>query len=157
MDVTGKPAVPVKEDRVIRTIRAVKKAFGIAQMNELYVCEADVQKHLDRRRSFEKSMLFASVFSGLIVLILLAALVLSGRFDPFAFVSAIVLALFVLALPLFKYAPALEGMPTGFASGKKAQPAPAPVAVQAPPAAAAQPEEKAEPKKRKSRPKKEVK
>ena len=33
MDVTGKKAYPIKEDRIIKAVRAVKKAFGIAKMN----------------------------------------------------------------------------------------------------------------------------
>jgi len=107
-DVEGKKAVPVKEDRIIRTIRTVKKAMGIAQMNELYVCEADIEEHLKRRRSFEKSLLFASVLAGLIIVVVLLALLLSGRFDLWALVSALIIGGFILVLPLFKYSPALE-------------------------------------------------
>ena len=109
--VEGKKAVPVKEDRVIRAIRAIKKALRIAQMNELYVCEADIKKHLDHRRAFEKMMLFASVLAGLIVVLLIGLLVLSGRFDLWAMFSSLVIAGFVLMLPLFRYAPALEASP----------------------------------------------
>jgi cation transport ATPase len=106
--VEGKKAIRIKEDRIIRVIRAVKKAFGIAQMNELYVCEDDLKEHKKRRNSFEKSMLFASVLAGIVVIMVLGALLLSGRLDPWPVFSAFVIGVFVLALPLFKYAPALE-------------------------------------------------
>jgi hypothetical protein len=107
-DMEGKKAVPVKEDRIIKTIRAVKKAMGIAQMNELYVCEADIAEHLKRRRSFEKSLLFASVLAGLIIVVVIVALLLSGRFDLWAIISALIIGGFILVLPLFKYSPAVE-------------------------------------------------
>lgn len=107
-NVDGKRAVPVKEDRVIRTIRAIKKKLGIAQMNELYVSEKCLPEHVKRRRSFEKSLLFASVIAGLILVVVIVALLLSGRFNLWAIVSAFIIGGFVLLLPLFKYAPAVE-------------------------------------------------
>lgn len=106
--VEGQLAVPVRDDRVIRTIRSVKKFFGIAQMNELYVSVPHIEEHRKRRRAFEKSLLFASVFAGLIIVVVIFSLVLSGRFDVWAIASAFIIAGFVLALPLFKYSPALE-------------------------------------------------
>jgi hypothetical protein len=106
--VDGQLAVPVQDDRVIRTIRTVKKFFGIAQMNELYVSVPHLDEHKKRRRAFEKSLLFASVFSGLIIVVVIFSLVLSGRFDLWAIASAFIIAGFVLALPLFKYSPAIE-------------------------------------------------
>ena len=110
-DVSSKTAYPIKEDRIIKTIRAVKKALGIAQMNELYVCKDCLSKHAQRRKSFEKSMLFASVFAGLVLVILLAAIILSARFDAWAVVSAFIVAGFIVVLPVFKYAPAVEAPP----------------------------------------------
>lgn len=109
MDVEGKSAVRIREDRIIRGIRKVKKLLNIAQNNELFVCQACLPKHMERRKSFERSMLFASVFAGLILVVLVAALILSGRFDAWAFVSAIIVGCFILALPIFRYAPGVEG------------------------------------------------
>ncbi len=106
--VVGIKAARIKEDRIIRSIRTIKKIFGIAQMNELYVSEEHIAEHKKRRKSFEKSMLFASVFAGLILLIVLVSPFFSGRFDLWAVISAFIIALFILALPLFKYSPALE-------------------------------------------------
>lgn len=106
--VEGKKAIPVKEDRIIQVIRDIKKVFGIAQMNELYVSEDHVKEHAKRRKSFERSMLFVSVFAGLIVILALFSMVYSGRIDAWAIMSAFVIAAFLLVLPLFKYSPALQ-------------------------------------------------
>ncbi len=38
-DVEGKPAAPVKDDRIIRGIRTIKQKFGWAQNNQLFVCQ----------------------------------------------------------------------------------------------------------------------
>ena len=111
-NVEGMEAVAVQEDRVIRTIRAVKQKLNIAQMNELYVCKTDLEEHMKRRKSFEKSMLFASVLAGLLFIVIVVALLLSGRFEIFPIFSSIIIAAFVLVLPLFKYTPALDGTET---------------------------------------------
>ncbi len=107
-NVEGKNATKIKEDKVIRTIRKIKKLFNIAQMNELYVCEKDIAEHTKKRHSFEKSMLFVSVFAGIILIIMVGGLLISGQLELVSIVSAIIIAGFVLFLPLFKYAPALE-------------------------------------------------
>ena len=106
--VEGKKAIPVKEDRIIQVIRDIKKTFGIAQMNELYVSEDHVKEHVKRRKSFERSMLFVSVFAGLIVILALFSMVYSQRIDAWAIMSAFMIAAFLLVLPLFKYSPALQ-------------------------------------------------
>lgn len=112
-DVAGKEAVPIKEDQIIRTIRKVKKALHIAQMNELYVCKDDVKKHLERRRSFEWTMLIAAILAGGVILLFILAFIFSGRFDLGSFLMLLVIAAFILIFPLpFKYAPALEGIPS---------------------------------------------
>jgi predicted nucleic acid-binding Zn ribbon protein len=116
-DVSGKAAVPVKEDRIIKAIRAIKKALRIAQNNELYVCSDCLEKHAQKRKSFERTMLIAALLAALLAVLVMLSPILSGRFDPVAFISGIVLALFILTLPVyFKYAPAAEvaaggGMP----------------------------------------------
>lgn len=142
-DVEGKKATPIKEDRIIRSIRAIKSFLHMAKNNELYVCEDDLNAQLERRRSFEGTMLLAAILAGIIILLLLFTFVFSGRFDFFAFFSGIVLSLFVLALPLFKYAPAIEGMPVSAfkprpknAQAKAAAPVPQPAPIPPAPAAA---------------------
>ncbi|MFN7991850.1 MAG: hypothetical protein U0R44_06885 [Candidatus Micrarchaeia archaeon] len=149
-DVEGKPAAPVREDRIIRGIRKVKTVFGVAQNNQLFVCQACLPKHIERRKGFEKGMLFASVFSGLILVILIVAIILSGRFEPWAVVSAFIICGFILLMPIFfQYAPSVDD------SG---MPAPAPPMISPPPSSAqaqTQPKATAEPttaeKKKKTR------
>lgn len=142
-DVEGKRAVPVKEDRIIRVVRAVKGYFGIAKMNQLYVCEADLPKQNERRKAFEKSMLFASVLAALLLVVVLGLLLISGRFEIWSILSAFIIAAFVLVLPVFRYTPAVEAA---------ALPPLPPVALQQkPPAVAPQPAEASRPKKSRKR------
>lgn len=152
-DVEGKPATRIREDRIIRGIRRIKQALGVAQNNELFVCSDCMPKHMERRKSFEKSMLFASVFAGLILIVLLAAFVLSGRFDLWAVVSAFIVAIFILALPVFKYTPAVEGVSALKLAPAAQQAAPAKEAAAPPPGAAApaKEEEAGQPKEAKER------
>lgn len=126
-EVSGRRAVKVREDRVIRFIRRVKQLLNIAAGNELYVCEDDISKQMERRKAFEKNMLFFGVLASLAVLGMLAVVVISGRFDLGMVLSALMLGAFILLFALiFRYAPALEG---SAASAVPAQAAPAEAAV----------------------------
>lgn len=120
-DVSGKKAYPIKEDRIIRAVRSIKKALNIAKMNELYVCENCLAKHKARRQSFEKSMLFASVLGGLIIIVMLGMMLLSGKLDPWAVASSFVIGGFVMLLPFFRYTPAVQLPP-----GQEPKPGPSP-------------------------------
>jgi len=122
-DMSGKKSYKVKEDRIIDTIRGFKQFFGIAQNNELCVCEDDLDKHLEKRRSFEKSMIFIGVLSAAVVILLVGAIVLSGRIDIFAIVSAFLIGGFIiLFFLLFKYAPDLMENPQARGEGKPSAP-----------------------------------
>ncbi len=111
-DVEGKSAVPVKDDAIIRSIRKVKSAFNIAQNNELYVCEDDIPVHDKRRKEFERSLVLFGVLAAVVVILLVLTIIMSGRFDIFAFISAILIGLFILLFAIvFKYAPALDKGP----------------------------------------------
>jgi len=119
-DVEGKSAVPIKEDAVIRTIRRVKQFFHIAQGNELYVCEEDMPKHMEKRRGFERSLIFFGVLAALVIVLLLGTLLLSGHFDIGAAVFALAVGVLILLFAVvFNYAPAIEEKP-GIVGGKKA-------------------------------------
>ena len=110
-DVTGKPAKPVKEDSIIRFIRVVKQTFRVAANNELYVCDEDLPAHLQRRRSFERSIIIFGVLAAIVVVLLIGTILLSGRFDIWAMFSALIIGLFILLFVfVFKYAPAIEGI-----------------------------------------------
>lgn len=139
-DVAGLRALPVREDRVIKAIRGAKTVLGQVipflkpQNNQLFVCEACMPKHVETRRSFEKVMLFASIVAALMVLLLIYSVISSGRFDAWVIVSALIVAVFMLALPLFRYTPAVE-------EGTVQQPTPLP-GIAPGPAEPEQPEEK---------------
>ncbi len=107
-EIKGNAGSPVKEDRIIRTLRKIKEMFKIAKKNELYVCKEDLKKHQERRKSFEKGVLFTSIGAGLVIVVTIARTILSG-FQAWAILSGVVLAFFILLLPLFKYTPAIEG------------------------------------------------
>ena len=111
-DVSGKKAVPVQEDAVIRSIRRVKQALRIAKNDELYVCDDDLARHREKRKSFERSMIFFGVLSAAVVLLLIGTIVLSGKLDIFAILSAFMIGAFILLFSvLFKYAPNLRETP----------------------------------------------
>ncbi len=117
-DVAGMRAVKVKEDRIIKLIRRIKQLFRIAAGNELYVCEDDISKHQERRKAFEKSMLFFGILAAIAVLLFLSSIVLSGNFSPFAILSAFLVGGFILMFALiFKYAPAMEGTSASLVPG----------------------------------------
>ncbi|MFH1520262.1 MAG: hypothetical protein ABID61_01315 [Candidatus Micrarchaeota archaeon] len=115
----SKSSTPIKEDKVIRIIRAIKKKLNIAQMNELYVCKNDLQKHSERRKSFEKSVMFASILAGIILVVSVLSVVLSGKFELWGIISGIMLAGIIMLLPAFKYTPAIENKQTPKTKQKK--------------------------------------
>ncbi len=120
-EITDNKATAVKEDRIIRTLRSIKGMFKIAKKNELYVCSEDLKKHEERRKSFEKGVLFASIGAGIVIVVIIAKTVLSG-FEGWSIASGFVLAGFILMLPLFRYTPAVEGGTSSIAP-KPAMPA----------------------------------
>jgi len=109
-DVSGRRAVKVKEDRIIKAIRKIKQTFNIATNNELYVSEECIPKHKERRRAFERSMLSFGILAAIIVVLMLSSIVLSGKFDLGMIISAFLIGGFILLFALiFKYTPAVEG------------------------------------------------
>ena len=107
--VEGEPAVPVKEDNILRAIRSIKKFLRIAKMNELYVTKPYLEEHKKRRKSFERSVLFSSIIAGFVILLsIIFPIINKGMLDLSLIFLAFILAGFILALPLFKYTPAIE-------------------------------------------------
>lgn len=108
-DVSGKKAVKVREDNIIRFIRKIKRFLRIAKNNELYVCEEHIKEHKKRRKAFEKSMLFFGVIAAIIILVFGGLLILSGRFDPGSFISLLILGVILISFSvIFKFVPAVE-------------------------------------------------
>lgn len=108
-EVAGKKAAKVREDRIIKAIRKLKALFKIAAGNELYVCEEDLPKHLKRRKSFEKNILFFGILAVFVVMLLLFIIFMSGRFNLWVIISSLFIGVFILLFALiFKYAPGIE-------------------------------------------------
>ncbi len=119
-EVAGKKAVKVKEDRTIRMLRSIKKFLRIAKGNQLYVCENCLEDHLNKRKSFEKTMLIFSAIAALILVILLFAILLSGRFEIWTAVSALLIVAFLFLFSIiFKYVPAVENITPEQIPGKR--------------------------------------
>jgi len=111
-DVEGKPAVPVKEDMIIKGIRTVKQFLHIAANNELYVCEDDIPAQQQRRRGFERDLIFFGVLAAVAVVLFVATSLMFGRFDIMAFIYALVIGFFIIMFAVvFRYAPATEKTP----------------------------------------------
>jgi hypothetical protein len=110
--VAGLKATPIQEDFIIRSIRKIKQTIKIATNNELYVCSDDLEAHKKKRKSFERSMIFFGVLAAAVVLLLIATILLSGRFDIFAIISAFIIGAFILIFSIvFKYAPNIQSGP----------------------------------------------
>ena len=108
-DVTGKKAAKVKDDHVIQFIRSIKRAVRLSKENELYVCEADLEKHNKKRKSFEKTLLIFGVLAAVVVLLMVGSLLLSGKLNITILIYSILMGVFIILLAvLFKYAPATE-------------------------------------------------
>lgn len=108
-DVAGKKAFKIKEDRIIRGIRALKKLTRTAQGNELYVCNDHLEKHMKKRKRFEKSILIFGILAGIVVVLLVGMLLLSKKFDVVLLIYSLLVGVFILAFAvIFRYAPAIE-------------------------------------------------
>ena len=108
-DMAGKKATPIREDFIIKSIRKVKQTVNLATNNELYVCDDDMEEHKKKRKSFERSMIFFGVLAAAVVILLLGTILLSGRLDIFAIISAFVIGAFILLFSIvFKYAPNID-------------------------------------------------
>jgi hypothetical protein len=118
--VAGRKAVKVREDKTIRALRKIKRTLRIAKGNELYVCEDCLDKHLERRKSFEKTMLIFSAVAALIIVLLLVTILFSGRFEIWTVLSAIFIGVFLFLFSvIFKYVPAVESVTLQQIPGKR--------------------------------------
>ena len=93
----------VRDDLLIRSIRAVKNFLHIAANNRLVVCKGCVEKHRAKRADFEKKL---ALYGGGGLLIIIIFTLISRTLQGFA--VSLLLGLFVAALALFSYHPASE-------------------------------------------------
>ncbi len=122
--VEGTKAVKIREDNVIKAIRAIKRRLGAAKENELYVCEEHLKQHIERRKSFQKSLILFGIAAVLVFVLGLLSMIISGNFSLIGFFAAIIIAVFlILFAVVFKYTPDLESATPVFipAAEKKAE------------------------------------
>jgi len=102
-------AYRVKEDSAIRFIRSIKTKLRIAQGNELFVCEKDYKKHIERRKGFEKELIIYTIIAAVVFVLLGFMPMLAGSFNIGAFLGALfVSGMILLLFVVFKYVPAIE-------------------------------------------------
>ena len=103
--ICGKETVgsPVADDIVIKAIRKVKRAFGIARESRLVVCKQDLEEHLKRRKRFEKNMV---QYAAIAFILVVAMVVLSGSLN--GALAALFIGAFIIILGLVgSYHPAI--------------------------------------------------
>lgn len=98
----------VKDDPIIMFLRNVKSKLKIVKNNELYVCNSDLEKYNKKRKSFERNLIICSAIAAIVFLLFLVVTILSFKFDLLAFFSVFIILIFILALPILVYAPAIE-------------------------------------------------
>ena len=106
-EVQNQRAAPVKDDKILAFFRWLKAQFKVAKNNELYVCEVDSKTHATRRKAFEKRALIAIALAVLVFGLFIFSAVIARKFDLWSLVSAFIIALFLILLPLITYTPAV--------------------------------------------------
>ena len=106
-EVQNQRAAPVKDDKILAFFRWLKAQFKVAKNNELYVCEVDSKTHATRRKAFEKRALIAIALAVLVFGLFIFSAVMARKFDLWSLVSAFIIALFLILLPLITYTPAV--------------------------------------------------
>lgn len=97
-------AARVRDDFIIKTIRAVKQRLGVAKNNELYVCEGCLPPYREKRKKFEHNTIFY-IAIGVIIFVLVNALqVMYGKFSIATFFASLFLGAIVAVLPILNYA-----------------------------------------------------
>lgn len=105
-----KDAKPVKEDGVIKGIRAIKNALKIATNAQLYVCKEHLPEQQKRRKEFEKSITITGLLAALVFIGLAAIPLLSkGELNPGSIFAGLLIAVLLVLLGGFlKYTPQVK-------------------------------------------------
>ncbi|VVB97969.1 Uncharacterised protein [uncultured archaeon] len=113
----------VRDDAIIKAIRAVKQRLGVAKNNELCVDQGCLPKYRERRKKFEKNIIFY-VALGVIVFVLINGLqLMAGAFSIVAFIASLFLAVLIAGLAILNYAtpPIDEAMLTAGSAQERAR------------------------------------
>ena len=92
--------IPINEGPVIKTIRAVKRAFGIAKGTTLVICPECWEEYNERRAGFEKSILIWTIIGIIIALALIVPPILFGDWNVFNIFRNIVMSIILIAVLL---------------------------------------------------------
>lgn len=112
---------PVADDAVIRAIRGVKQALGIAKNNELVVCGNDLEAHRKKRQKYERNLALYIVLAGLVLVLLVFVPIFTTGFSASALLIGLLLASLLVVLPVItSHTPALAGAAFA-AKGRKAE------------------------------------
>lgn len=99
----------VKDDFVIKAIRFLKQKLGIAKNNELYVCEKCLQLYYEKRKKFERNLIFSVIIAALVFIAINGLQIFAGVFSIVAFFISIFLGAFIIILTILVYeVPPLE-------------------------------------------------
>ncbi len=97
-------ACKVRDDAIIKTIRAVKQKLKIAKNNELYVCEDCLPSYKEKRKKFEKNLVFYVAIAAVIFIIINGFQLINGKFSIVLFFISLFLGLMISALAILNYA-----------------------------------------------------
>ncbi|MFA5077090.1 MAG: hypothetical protein WC488_01550 [Candidatus Micrarchaeia archaeon] len=101
-------AYPVLDDAIINFIRAAKKKLGLARNNELFVCKECHPTYAERRKKFEKNLVFFIAGGVIIFFVINAFQLFSGRFSVFTFLASIFFGILIASFPVLSYVPAIR-------------------------------------------------
>lgn len=104
-------AYRVKDDRVIKMIRAIKQKLNLARNNELYVCEPCFPVYQPKRKNFEKNMVYAAALAVIMIVVLVAMQFITGFNLMMILLSIVVAAGIIVMATLIYFVPPAETEP----------------------------------------------
>ncbi|MEM4554775.1 MAG: hypothetical protein QXT25_02930 [Candidatus Anstonellaceae archaeon] len=109
----------VLDDYVIRFIRSVKNALGIAKNNTLVVCSNCLEEYKKKRAKYERDLAIHAVVGGLVLLIMVFLPLFTSGFSITAVFFGLLLFGMIMALSVFSHCPKIEEKPEPKKKGKK--------------------------------------
>lgn len=104
-----KSGYAVREDAVIKAIRAVKQKLNMAKGNTLIVCHSCVEPYKKKRSEFERALVqYGLLGAFLLLLLVVVPLLIGGGFNLGTVATALLLALLIFAFSIFRYYPAAD-------------------------------------------------
>ena len=100
---------PIVEDQVVRTIRKIKKRFGLLQNNEIVVSPEHLETYKKKREAFERNLVLYSAIAIIVVVVFsVLPIVLSGTFNFMAVLYSFLLGLMIVLFALMGYVPQVD-------------------------------------------------